>query len=134
MPEQLFPRSGLPPLIADCVIVARESSQQPERELSEYWHEITLGVTPKGRYVLGIQYRASRPGQPEHAYAVICDRPEDVPPALQQYDPIEWVLGWPAGEKFQARQQKLLSAIQAGYYSAVSRVMAAVAEFVERVE
>jgi hypothetical protein len=134
MPDLTFPRSGAPPLVADCVVIARESSQKPDRSLSEYWHEITLGRTPAGRYVIGIEYKSSRRGEPGHSWALVCERAEDVPPALESYDPIEWVIGWPAGEQFQDRQQQLLTAIQAGYYSAVGRVLAAVEDFAERVE
>lgn len=131
MPNYTFPRTGRTALSCSGEIVARATSQAPGEQrrnqsyLSQRWHELTLVRTERG-YVLAIAYRHAPDWsrEVEHDHAEFCEDESAVPPALEAYDPIEHVHGYPPGAQFAERQQRLLSDLQRGYYSACGRLLA----------
>jgi hypothetical protein len=130
--EYTFPRTGKPPLVAEGELLAEATSKAGDRGyLSQRWHTLTLVRAASGRFVLGIAYRFDRDWGREvpHDYAAVTD---DVAQALQDYDPIEHVNGFPPGAQFEKKQQRLLADMQRGYYDACGRLLAQ-AGIVERV-
>ncbi len=126
-----FPRTGDRPLVTTGEVIARASSKQEKGWLSRYWHDLTLVRTDSGKCIAAIAWRSTFPQEIPSDAAEVLDSLEAVPPALDDYEPTEDVVGYPVAQ-FEKRQTKLLAEIEMGYRAAVGRLLAA-AGIVERV-
>ena len=127
-------RTGKPPLSFSGELLATETSQESKGYLYARHHVLTVYQTTSGKLVLHIEYTGSRKyREPGHVEALVVSDASALPAALEKYDPLERVIGYPAGEQFTESQRKLLEHLQTGYYGAVGRLLAkcGVAERVE---
>lgn len=125
--EYVLSRSGDAPLRFIGQLVASSNSQQPTTKrdlpLERRWHVLTLYQTRSGQYVGHIAYRTTWAGETEDSLACVGVLPE-VADWFRDHDPMESVEGYPPGAGFAARQERLLSAIEAGYDAALSKLLA----------
>ena len=135
MPDYTITRTGKPPLAFSGEILAAETTRQERGYLFQRWHDLTLYQTAGGKLVLHVEYHCERKrnGEAGHSQAGPVGDASALPAALERYDPLEHVGGYPAGAQFVERQKKLLAAVQSAYYEAVGRLLA-VCGVPERVE
>jgi len=113
--------------------VGAASSRQQSGSLQNRWHELAIYRTDRGRYVVAVAYRTSWQGESSRDYAEPIATAQAAASCLREYDPRADVAGYPAGPQYAERQRRLLSEIEVGYESAVSRALAG-DEFAEALE
>lgn len=134
------PRTGQQPLRFEGTQLASVTgpklaahSRGEDRGKYHRWHELGLYQTRGGAYVLHIGYRSTWPGELDHDEARPLDTLAAVAAALQAHDSDLFVEGWPEGDQFNARQERLLRDVKRGYFDAVSKLLA-LEIFVERID
>lgn len=94
------------------------------KERSRYT-TITIYHTDKGRYVVHIEYTSNWKTEAGHSQADAVDDPKLIPAILTDFDVLDYVEGYPVGERFQERQRRLLKAIDTSYKEMVGKILAA---------
>lgn len=97
------------------------------------WHEITVYRTTRGRYVVHVAYRTRWQGELDRDTAAACNAPSEVVAMLRDYNPLTQLMGFPPGEAYAERQERLEADVAAGYQSIVGDVLAKIdaAEVIE---
>lgn len=115
MRTHILQRTGNTSLKFDGEVVA-ESRPEPQSGKKgkdpQRWHELTIYRTSGGKFVLAITYRAEWKGEQSHYSAEIIPDVPSVVAAIRKYDPIAHVRGFPPGEMYAERQQRLLAEIR----------------------
>ena len=131
-----LPRTGDAPLTFQGELVARSSAQQQPTKrdlpLERRYHVLAIYRTLKQQHVGHITYVTTWQGELGDALAVVGTL-DEVVAWFRDYDPTGPVAGFPAGRGFADRQQRLLEAIELGYDSALSTLLAwlGISEIVE---
>lgn len=127
----LVRRTGLPALeLRGYGLAAQVSSRTPSGARQNRWHELEWWshddqlAGPEQRHCLVVRYCTSWQGELGHDHAEILLR-RDLERVLRSIDPCAHVAGWPVGEAYEQKQQRLLRDIRAGYEHAVSDLLAA---------
>jgi len=113
----IISRTGKPPLRFDGRKLAEISGQtwgQPKRPRRQ-WHTITVYECSTGGYVVVVSYCTIQPGEIPHTHAEHVEYGDQIPAALIDYDPLDHVRGFPPGEQFARKQQRLLCDVQRVY-------------------
>ena len=124
MASFILQRTGNPPLKFEGELIA-ESRPQPVANKKEpnRWHELAVFRTAAGKYVLAVTYRAEWKDEQSHSHAEVHSDSESVVAALRQYNPIAHVRGFPLGEAFAHKQQRLLQEISQRFATQVSELL-----------
>lgn len=126
MTTHTIPRTGNAPLKFEGELIAKsvptpdsgKKGKEPKR-----WHELTLFCTLTGKYVLAISYRVEWKGEHDHHYAeVLPDIPSAVR-AIQGYDPVAHVIGYPPSEQYAEKQARLLNELRQTFAVQVSELL-----------
>ena len=80
-----------------------------------------------------ICYRTLWDGELDHQWVRVMTEPEQLVVELRSYRPTDHVVGYPAGERYQAKQARLLADLRARYAARLAELLAEVPEFAERV-
>lgn len=132
-PQFTVRRDGDAPLKFCGTILAEGDSAQRNGQDSTRWHETTIYQTVGGKYVVAIAFRTRWKGEGDVELASVCDSPKGVILALREYDPVPAGIGFPPGEQFEAKQQRLLADLRGRWGGLVSSLLADCG-FSERVE
>ena len=91
----------------------------------ERWYDLALYQTTDEGAVLQIVYRTRRPGEVDHHTAIRLASldPDLVLAELRNYQPLAPVLGYPPGEVFRAKQERLERTLQQVYDARVSALL-----------
>lgn len=116
-------RTGQRPLAFQGELLAQASGKWQLHREHNRWHEIQVYETAGGKYIVAIAYRTIWEGEADHSYAEVCDEPTKVADVLREYDPIKFVVGYPAGSAYAERQARLIQDIQLRYDTLVSEVL-----------
>lgn len=135
MNEYRVKRTGDSDLVFRGEVVA---SAHNDRDDVLRWNHVTIYRTEGGRYVVSIAYRSdwatkNNGKEPDDDFADVCGTAREVRNALAVYDPAARLVGYPHGEQFAARQERLRNDLRANWRAVVSRALSA-DEFAERVE
>jgi hypothetical protein len=87
------------------------------------WHELVIYKTAGGKFVLAISYRAEWKGEQSHYSADILPDVASVIAAIRKYDPVSHVRGFPPGEVYAERQQRLLAEIRQRFDAQVGELL-----------
>lgn len=100
------------------------------------WHDIRLWETRSNKYVLCISYHSTWPGEMLRLcnYVEVMRDLNDLPNALREYNPIQYVRGYPQGDKFTDKQQRLLQSVTDQYLKRVTEILSALPQIVEQVD
>lgn len=127
--EVLIRRTGDAPLqIIGYGLAAQATSHTQQGTRSSRWHELELWshderlTGPEQRHCIVVRYRTQWQGELGHHWAQLVLR-RDVAATLRAYDPLEHVLGYPPGEQFRARDERMRREIVAGWEHAVSDLL-----------
>lgn len=131
--EYTISRTGQAPLRFAGEQLATWSSKTESGYLRNRYHTVTLFRDAGGRFVARIEYDTTWQGERAQQVALVAGSGEEIARALEEHDPTEYVGGFPAGEAYAARQERLLAEIDAGFRDCVGRVLQA-AEITATVE
>jgi hypothetical protein len=121
--EFLLPRSGQAALrIRGENIAAVDGQHMGGREQNRY-HTLAIYRTEAGQYVVRIGYHTSWQGECGHDAAEVAATAAACGRVLRDYDPLEHVAGYPPGENYVARQERLTADITARYQALVSALL-----------
>lgn len=125
----LIRRTGLPALRLDGYgLAASATSYTPQGTRSSRWHELEWWSHdlhpggPEQRHCLVVRYVTQWQGELGHDAAHLLLR-RDLERVLREIDPLAHVAGFPDGEHYRAKQERLLREIRAGYEHAVSDLL-----------
>jgi len=106
---------------------------------SNRWHEVTVYETVTGESVVEVSWVTTWKEELGHDAAFVCNRPGEVVRDLRQYDPVAYLVGFPPGDTFAQKQERLKADIRARWQTLVTEVLntlgirETVGEYVERV-
>jgi len=128
-------RTGDQPLAFEGVLLADASGPRINGTERNRGHDIRIYRTRGGTHVIELVYWTTWKGEAEIRRVQVLGREvRQIPAALKLYDPILPVHGYPAAERFAARQARLFAEIRADYETRVSDVLTQVPDVVERIE
>ena len=132
--EFTLPRTGDRPLKFTGEKIAYADGERLAGKEQNRWHEIAVYRIQTGRYVVHIAYRTRWQGELDFDMADIdgSSKGEGVATILRNYDPTQWVRGYPEGAGYADKQARLLSDIRQRYQALVSEVLKS-DEFAEEV-
>lgn len=128
-----LPRTGDTPLTFSGELVADSDGQYAAGQNKNRWHELAVYRTTGGKYVVAIKYRTIWQGELDHDFAAVASDPKEAATLLREYDPTTYVVGYPIGEAYAEKQDRLMRDLTMRYQSQVSEVLSP-AEFSEVVE
>lgn len=111
MQEVTIPRSGMPPLRFRGEEIARVDGQHAAGGDHNRWHEIVVYRTAGGTYAIAIDYHSQWQGELSHHFAATCADPGEVNRIVQGYDPTANVVGYPPGDGYARKQDRLIADI-----------------------
>ena len=127
----LIRRTGMPALrLDDYGLAAQATSRTQQGARQNRWHELEWRSHdqrpggPEQRHCLVVRYCTTWQGELGHDWAAILLR-RDLEDVLRGIDPCEHVGGFPPGDAYREKQERLLREIRAGYEHAVSDLLAA---------
>jgi hypothetical protein len=127
-------RSGLAPLTFTGQLLCESDGQFMAGQERNRWHDLAVYKTESNKYVLSISYRTRWQGEIERDYADVLVSPEEVRYSLANYRPTQYVRGYPDGEHYRDKQERLLQQIQLDYDYQVSEILGSSPEFSETVD
>lgn len=136
MTSYTLARTGDAPLTFEGEHLAGISIERISGRNRNRWHEIDLYRTRAGRYVLTIAYRTLWQGEHDTRRAIPCDTPGGVREELRAFDPLADVGGYPPGDAYRDKQERLERTIRLDWAEGVRELFAALdaAEFAEVIE
>jgi hypothetical protein len=127
----ILPRSGSSPLSFFGHLLAK-AGEPPTDKYIVRWHELELYLTNSGRYVVAIHFRTTSRHEKPWNDAFPMDTVEEVVSLLEEYDPVEYVLGWPV-PRYADKDKRVRETLIAEFDVLVSALLAGLEEFAEKV-
>jgi hypothetical protein len=124
--SHILQRTGNASLKFDGELIAEskpETGSGKKARDSKRWHEFAIYRTTAGKLVLAITYRAEWQGEHSHYSAEVFPDVPSVVAAIRKYDPISHVRGYPPGEAYAEKQQRLLAEIRERYNAQVGELL-----------
>jgi hypothetical protein len=130
-----LPRTGDVPLQFEGEHLAGVSTQTgPGGQDRNRWFEIDLYRTEAGTYVLAISYMTLWQGEHITSRTILCESTEEVRNELRLYNPLQDVNGYPPGDAYQQKQERLERMLRLDWANAIKELFAETGdEFVERI-
>lgn len=116
-------RSGQAPLTFRGELIASSDGERQGGKEHTRWHELAIYRTAGGKYVAVISFRTKWQGELDHDEAEPLATPEEVARYFRVWRPTQFVAGFPEGQHYAARQEKLLADIANRYYEQVSELL-----------
>lgn len=113
-------RTGQPPLAFKGEPIAEVDGRYVGGQEQNRWHELALYRTEAGRYVLAIAYRTIWQGESDHHEAHHAESPSAVLERLRDFDPLEYLVGYPPGRAHEAKQERLRDSLQRRWETLIS--------------
>lgn len=123
MSSYTLTRTGNRPLAFDGEAIAGATSRGSSGPAENRWHELAVYRTAGGALVLRLAYRTQWQGELAHDEAVQVASAEDAAAELRAYDPCAYLLGYPPGEHYAERQERVRRDLRLRYETAVSEVL-----------
>jgi hypothetical protein len=120
--EITLDRTGLPPLRFRGEEVARVEGRWSRGRETNRWHEVAVYRTEGGRHVVAIGYRTLWQGELDHDHVTHAAAPAAVIEALQDYAPLAHIGGYPPGESYREKQDRLQADILRRWEALVSEL------------
>ncbi len=133
MATHTITRTGNAPLKFHGELVARSAptaESEKKEKGAKRWHELSLFRTSTGKHVLAISYRVEWKGEYDYYYAEVFSDIPSLIGAIQSYDPVAHVIGYPPGQQYAEKQARLLTELRQRFATQVSELLAG-DEFVE---
>ncbi|MBR9800565.1 hypothetical protein GYB59_02165 [bacterium] len=128
MEEITLQRTGQPPVRFSGKLVAEAAEPLPPFEKAKFdtrrWHELRLYRHQDGRLVLSIAFRSGLETETPNNAVLVCDSEAAVVAALEEYDPTEFLEGFPDTPKFEDRQRRLENRVVGDYEQRVAQLLA----------
>ena len=126
MGTHILQRTGNTSLKFDGEVIA-ESKPEPRSGKKgkdpQRWHELAIYRTSGGKFVLAITYRVEWKGEQNHYFATRLPDVPSVVAAIRNCDPVAHVIGFPPGEMYAERQQRLLAEIRQRFDAQVGELL-----------
>lgn len=87
------------------------------------WHELTLYKSRGGQLVAHIKFRTEQPTESAFDTVELAGDADSLREALDHYEPVDFLDGYPEGDKWASRQERLLTRISDQYLAAVSELL-----------
>jgi hypothetical protein len=123
MSEFRLTRTGMAPLRIRGELVAESDGHISSGRECNRWHDLAVYQLDDGRYAVSMIYHTCWQGELERHTAVVAENARQVAFALEDYDPCQPVIGYPAGDAYRDRQTALLRDVRRRYESQVSEVL-----------
>lgn len=135
LPRYTLEQSDTRPVRFSGVLLAEVGAPESVGKFSR-WHELRLYKTDSGKYVLNIVFRSNATNsdgeriEPEDHLVEVCDSPDGVDKALRDYDPLEFVVGFPKGIlDWKKKQERLLASVELEFQTRVGKLLKEAAKF-----
>ena len=126
-------RSGQPPLTFRGALIAESDGERQYGREQDRWHELAIYRTAGGKYVAVIRYRTRWQGEADHDEAEPLADAAAVAAYFRAWVPTKFVRGFPVGEHYEGKQERLLADIANRYYEQVADLLSG-DEFAEVIE
>lgn len=118
-------RTGMRPLRFRGECLYEDTTRTEDGLASQRWWEVEIYKLEDGRYVVARNYRTGWLSEAEVNEADVVDSADQAIFALEEHDPLEPVVGFPPGERFEHRQRHLEHVLRMAWRALVSRAAAA---------
>lgn len=133
--EYTLERTGNLPLTFEGEELASASSHRHQGPGQNRWHELLLYRTKGGRYAIAVSFHSRWQGEDDRHFAAHADTPEAVRDALKVYPVPPPGVGYPPGEPYRAKQERLEADLRRRFDQAVSDLFRGLPDgFSERVD
>jgi hypothetical protein len=124
MEDYVMEHTGHPPLRITGSLVASARMGGDAKGRSR-WVDVNLYRTRTGHYVIGIRYDSEWPDEtPYSEFFGPTPDPHEIVHYLLRFDIRDHVGGFPEGDQFKARQERLLKSMQRKFMAATGQVLA----------
>ena len=115
--------SGKRPIAFRGEELASATSKRTSGQTSTRWHDLTLFKTEGGSYVLKIVFRTQWENEIDRIWAEVLADPVLVAEALEEHDPTPEGIGFPHGDSYREKQQRLEADLRVRFQDAVSELL-----------
>ena len=124
MEKLTFPRTGDRALACEGEILAEAETSLDSNHNRAFG--ATLARTKGGNFVVAVSYRTRWEQERNIDFAVACPAEDAVVEWLQDFDPMQWVSGYPVGtHDWEKKQKRLCSAITAQWAEVKGKLLSA---------
>ena len=134
--EIILHRSGMTPLRFHGRELARFDGCNYRGVEHQRYHDLELYKSDVGTYVLHIYYQSlwHKGGEPDKHTVYVTDCAEDIAFFLEKHDCTAGVLGFPPGEHFAAKQERMMKDLVLRFRAGVSHILDALPAEAPQVE
>lgn len=129
MNEYTLNRTGQRPVkfTGELITESQGKPAEPQRARDKARnYDIRIYKTARGTYLAAITYNTDWDDEEHREDVLQCNTPAEVADCLEKYDPTQNVVGFPPGQQFAAKQQRLLAALRAQFQRQVMEVLSAI--------
>ena len=123
MQEYKIKRTGLISLRFDGVVLKNIDGYHIEGDKPTRWHDLNLYKTKAGKFVLELNYRSIWGREYSHYSAFVMQSLDELESVLTDYDPLQFVEGFPVRPEFEKKQKNLLNWINRRFEIQVSAML-----------
>lgn len=113
-------RSGKAPLKFNGELITESSSSDHN---STRWHEISVYKTDSKKWVVAVEFVSRWQGEASKDTVEYFNNPQDIAKYLEEFDCLDGLLGFPAGEHYADKQAKLEKDIKTRWGSLISEIL-----------
>lgn len=136
MNEYTLPRTGQRPIKFTGELIAnstREPVKAKDKDKLRYY-ELSIYKTESEKYIAVVVYHTEWEDEEPRQDVMVCETAHEVADVLEDYDSSLNVVGFPPGQQFAARQERLLDSLRSQYEQQVSEVLAKLPDSADIVE
>lgn len=87
------------------------------------WHAVRIYRTDAMAYVVQVAYRSTWQGEQDHDEVTVLDSAAELGRVLESYDPCAYLLGFPPGEQYEERRQRIEAILRADWGAIVGEIL-----------
>lgn len=132
--EYTLTRTGERPLKFKGEVIAEAGGRWHTGQEQNRWHDIRIYRTAGGKHVLEVEYCTCWQGENNYHSAIVYDTVEAAVNALEIFNPLEHLLGFPPHPQFAEKQARLEDSLRQRWEILLSDVLGAVPGAAEEIE
>lgn len=118
--EHVLSRTGDLPLKLTGIQLSDTSTRVVNSKDRLRWHE--LDIYQASKFVAHVKWHTAWEGEQPHDTCLIADSLQNLASQIRDYDPLEYLIGFPEGQQFERKQERLEQSICDDWSAMISDV------------